>query len=154
MSNKFMGLFAIISLVFMIGMGAGLFMLWNKMSSSEAEGKESSKETAQEEEGKVGLGPMYSLDTFIVNLADDGGSRYLRVTMQLEMKDEKIKDALDKRLPQIRDSILMILPVKTFVEIQTISGKRVLREEILAKLNSILGEGSIVNLYFTEFVVQ
>jgi hypothetical protein len=33
---------------------------------------------------------LYTLDTMIVNLADHGGKRYLRVTMALELSDHGI----------------------------------------------------------------
>jgi len=54
----------------------------------------------------------------------------------------------------MRDSILMILPSKRFEDIKTLEGKALLRNEIIAKLNSLFGGESIANLFFTEFVVQ
>ncbi len=32
---------------------------------------------------------LYPLENFIVNMADSGGTRYLRVTLQLELDDTK-----------------------------------------------------------------
>ena len=98
---------------------------------------------------------VYSLDTFIVNLADKGGRRFLRVTMDLELKDESLAGEIDKRLSQIRDSILMIIPTKRFEDINSVEGKIALSDEIMTKLNSFLKDGSsITNIYFVEFVIQ
>jgi flagellar FliL protein len=97
---------------------------------------------------------VYSLDTFIVNLADKGGRRFLRVTMDLELKDESLAGEIDKRLSQIRDSILMIIPTKRFEDINSVEGKITLRDEIMTKLNSFLKDGSITNIYFVDFVIQ
>ncbi|MDL1983696.1 MAG: flagellar basal body-associated FliL family protein [Deltaproteobacteria bacterium] len=97
---------------------------------------------------------VYSLDTFIVNLADKGGRRFLRVTMDLELKDESLAGEIDKRLSQIRDSILMIIPTKRFEDINRVEGKIALSDEIMTKLNSFLKDGSITNIYFVDFVIQ
>jgi flagellar FliL protein len=57
-------------------------------------------------------------------------------------------------MPQVRDSILMILPSKQFVDISSVEGKIALRDEILANLNGFLLQGQVSKIYFKEFVVQ
>jgi flagellar FliL protein len=90
----------------------------------------------------------------VVNLADQDRERYLRVAINLELKEEAIAKDVEKRLPQIMDSILMILPTKKVQDIQSSTGKIALRDEILTKLNNIFKSDVIKNIYFTEFVVQ
>ncbi len=74
--------------------------------------------------------------------------------MDLELKDESLAGEIDKRLSQIKDSILMIVPTKRFEDINSVEGKIALRDEIMTKLNSLLKDGSITNIYFIEFVIQ
>jgi len=74
--------------------------------------------------------------------------------MDLELSSEETTDEIEKRLPQIRDAILTIVPAKTSKDINTIEGKTALRDEIMEKLNSFVKNGQITNIYFTEFVVQ
>ena len=147
-----------ISLLFMGVMGAGFFVMWGKISSLDrpagAQSEEVSEDMAEEKKAPDKFGPIFALDTFIVNLADKEGKRYLRVTMNLELKNDDLTDQLKKQLPRIRDSILMVLPTKKQEDITTVEGKIALREEIMTELDSFLGEGSITNLYFTEFVIQ
>jgi len=142
-------------MVLMLGLGGGLFMMWNKLSAlntqSVANAGEQHYNAASLEQP---LGPIFSLDTFIVNLADKGGNRYLRVTMDLELGNPELETEVTKRLPQVRDSILMILPTKRFEDISTVQGKTALRDEMLATLNEYLAQGKITNIYFKEFVVQ
>jgi flagellar FliL protein len=90
----------------------------------------------------------------IVNLADHGGKRYLRVTMALELSDPEAATTIESRLPQVRDAILMILPTKTYDEVSTTEGKIALRSEVMEKINSLMTKGRVNNIYFTEFVVQ
>jgi flagellar FliL protein len=164
MSNKVLIIIAAV-FVLMIGMmGAGFFIIWKQMNNAVAQvQQQNSEETAAEEappEPEVTIGPIYKLDTLIVNLADQGGKRYLRITMELELKPaenievNEVIEEVEKRLPQIRDSILMLLPTKQYADIATTSGKLALRDEIMAKLNAYLKKGQINTIYFTEFVVQ
>ncbi len=146
MSRKKLIIFIIIPLIFM-SVGAVSFVVWNKTSFFRSQ-------TEKVPENSEVIRSVYSLDTFIVNLADKGGRRFLRVTMDLELKDESLAEQIDKRLSRIRDSILMIIPTNRFEDINSVEGKIALRDEIMTKLNSFLKDGSITNIYFVEFVIQ
>jgi flagellar FliL protein len=153
MSNKLIFLVVAVLLVLTIGLTAGFFMMWHKLSDLNIQATKG----ATSNNGKVqaaALGPLYSLDTFIVNLADAGRNRYLRVTMDLELAASTDAGTLSERLPQVRDSILMILPSKQFDEIASMEGKIALRDEIMDKLNSLFARTVVTNIFFTEFVVQ
>jgi len=155
MSNKIMMLLIGVLMIFMLGMGGGLFMMWNKLSGLNVQGNANAG--VQPDQGKAvepPIGPIYALTTFIVNLADKGGNRYLRVTMDLELGNPELETELNKRLPQVRDSVLMILPSKRFEDISSAEGKVALRDQIIEKLNGFLTQGKITNIYFNEFVVQ
>lgn len=155
MSNKILMVLLGVLIVFMLGMGGGLFLMWNKLSALDAQSAaDAGEESEQAADLEQPLGPILPLDTFIVNLADKGGNRYLRVTMALELETNQLEDELNKRLPQVRDSILMILPTKRFEDISSAEGKTALRDQILEKINSILVLGKITNIYFKEFVIQ
>ena len=155
MSNKLLFIVLGVVLLLVIGMGGGLFMMWSKMSAintqiaTAAEAKDGQKATDQ-----LMIGPILPLDTFIVNLADNGGNRYLRVTMDLELGNPELEAEITKRLPQVRDSILMILPTKRFEDISTVQGKTTLRDQIMEAINGFLAQGKITNIFFKEFVVQ
>jgi flagellar FliL protein len=155
MSNKILVLLIGVMMMLMLGLGGGLFMMWNQLSALNAQSVADAGEQPDEVVSlEQSLGPIFSLDTFIVNLADKGGTRYLRVTMDLELGNSDLEDELYKRLPQVRDSLLMILPTKRFEDIRTMQGKTALRDEMLKTLNDFLAQGKITNIYFKEFVVQ
>ena len=155
MSNKILVLLISVLMVLMLGLGGGLFMMWNKLSDLNAQTVAIASDRAGVQGGVENLvGPIFSLETFIVNLADSGGNRYLRVTMDLELANPEMEAEITQRLPQVRDSILMILPTKRFEDISTVEGKTTLRDEVMATLNDFLVQGNITNIYFKEFVVQ
>ena len=90
MSKKVIIIIIAVFVLLMGMMGAGFFLLWSQMSATVAQvQKQNGAEEAPEEEVVVEetkIGPLYRMDTLIVNLADQGGKRYLRVTMELELK--------------------------------------------------------------------
>ena len=101
-----------------------------------------------------GLGMLYPMKPFIVNLIDPSGRRYLKATLSLELSGPLVKNEIDQRLPQIQDAILVLLSSKTFDDINTIQGKDRLRSEIMNRCNVFITTGQIKNVYFSEFVVQ
>ena len=153
MSNKLMFMLMAVLLVLMIGLAGGFFMMWNKMSALSAQANAAASPEAEQSQVPA-LGPLFSLDTFIVNLADAGRNRYLRITMDLELAESNDSAKLTERLSQVRDSILMILPSKQFDDIASMEGKIALRDEIITKINGLFAKNVITNIFFTEFVVQ
>ena len=151
MSNKLIFLIVAVLLVVTLGLAGGFFMMWNKLSALNTQ----SNAAAQNQQGQTAaLGKLFPLDTFIVNLADQERSRYLRVTMDLELLAPADTEKLNQRLPQVRDRILMLLPSKRFADIASTEGKTALRDEMIGKLNGLFPETVITNIFFTEFVVQ
>jgi flagellar FliL protein len=155
MSNKLLFIILGVVLLVVVGMGGGLMMMWSKLSTMNAQIVSSAEaKQGQKGSGDVMIGPIMPLDTFIVNLADPGGKRFLRVTIDLELGNPELQKELNTRLPQVRDAILMVLPTKRFDDISGTEGKIALRDELLASLNGFLTTGQISNIYFKEFVVQ
>ena len=94
----------------------------------------------------VNMGPVYPLDQFIVNLLSESGSRYLKTKVDLELSADT--------LTLIRDIVVSTLSSKTYEEVSTQKGKNRLKDEIVDRLNEVLADGHIKNIYFTDFVVQ
>ncbi len=97
---------------------------------------------------------MVDLGVFTVNLADKGTDAYARVAITLELSNEKVKREVDKRMPIIKDAIIDVISSKTSDFVRTPEGREALRLELIRRLNIILVEGGVRNIYFTEFVVQ
>jgi flagellar FliL protein len=99
---------------------------------------------------------VFPLRSFIVNLMDKRGigKKYLKLTMELEVGAEEDKRRVEKHIPQLSDTILLLLSSQSVKEINTMEGKIELKQTLLARMNRILGKGSVHKIYFTEFVVQ
>ena len=100
------------------------------------------------------IGILYPLDTFTVNLKSDAGRRYLKVTMSLELEGDELSIELDTNSPVLRDRVIRILTSKTLEEISSKKGKQKVSIQIMDTLNSMVSDGRINGIYFTEFVIQ
>ena len=99
-------------------------------------------------------GIIVPLQPFVVNLSGDDGHRFLRLVLALEVKDEKTKAEIDKRLPHLRNRLVFLLTSKAFADISSAQGKYQLQTEINKALNETLGAPLVRKTYFTEFIVQ
>ncbi|MEA3545017.1 MAG: flagellar basal body-associated FliL family protein, partial [Thermodesulfobacteriota bacterium] len=151
-SKKKLIIIIVAVLVLLIGAGVGYFFF---MGGEEEEEKISpEQEQAELEKLAKQVGPMVSIDTFIVNIMDDNESRYLKASITLEADTEEASMEITQRMPQIKDAILLQLGNKTFDEISDLQGKIQLRAELINKVNAILLQGKVKRIYFTDFVVQ
>lgn len=106
--------------------------------------------------GKEGeaSGTIKPLDPFVVNLSDGQGTRYLKAVVQLEMDGEMLAGEIDRKMPQIRDEIIMLLSSKSYDDLSSIPGKRSLKRVMVESINKYLTSGKVVNVFFSEFVIQ
>lgn len=100
------------------------------------------------------IGILYPLDTFTVNLKSDSGRRFLKTTISLELEGEELSLELDAKAAVLRDRIIRILSSKTLEEVSSKKGKNKLSAQIMDTLNSMITDGHIKGIYFTEFVIQ
>jgi flagellar protein FliL len=153
-SNKLLIIVIAGFLLFMILAGAGFFILWKKLPNPEGTKADANEETTQEEQVPLTVGPVFSLEPFVVNLADPVGNRYLRAKMTLELGSEELLEKMDKLVFPVRDQILTILSSKKYLEINTRQGKIQLRSEIATAADGLLGKGSVKKVYFSDLVVE
>lgn len=138
-------------LVLILGLGVlggGGFFAYTKFFAKDETPKEVQAKTAPPKP------VVKNLETFLVNLADPGGERYLKVTMQLSLNNEAVSQEIDARIAELRDAILMLLSSKEYDDISSLSGKLALKKTLMNNLNRVLKQGTVQDIYFTEFLVQ
>jgi flagellar FliL protein len=120
--------------------------------AAEAEGDEQEKIAEMLEKSAV-----LPLEPFIVNLADPEAPRYLKIKISLMVSDKtKEKELAENQALQlkIRDVILQSLTAKTSRDLINEDGKNKLRHEIQEKITVYFKEPKLVDVMFTEFVIQ
>ncbi|MFH1215707.1 MAG: flagellar basal body-associated FliL family protein [Pseudomonadota bacterium] len=100
------------------------------------------------------VGEIVPLDPFVVNLADPKGSRYLKMTISIEVETVETSERITKLAPKLRDIVIMMLTSLSFEEVMTPEGKLRIRDELLERFSRVTKPDKIKNIYFSEFVVQ
>ncbi|MCB1195578.1 flagellar basal body-associated FliL family protein [bacterium] len=114
----------------------------------------SSNEEEVNQEKVEDVGTIVPMPVLVVNVANTNGGRYLRAGVSFEVTDSGTASEIEKRNPQILDTLIMILTNKDIEDLVELTGKKQIRTEIKEKVNANLIAGKIKNVYFTEFVIQ
>jgi len=110
-----------------VGAGAAYFLAGG---SSDKEGEEKVE--------KQSPSVFFPLETFTVNLVPEFGDQYLQVEMTLKVSGQDIIDEVKKRMPEVRNRVIMILSSKRASELTTVSGKSALAESLNVQLNMLI----------------
>jgi flagellar FliL protein len=100
------------------------------------------------------LKDIYPLDPFIVNLSGESERNFLKVTVHLKLAKAECMPFVDPHVPEIRDSILLLLSSKEYEMIKSVQGKMELRDEVLERVNHIVKGNRVKGAFFTDFVAQ
>lgn len=147
------------ALNFLAVAGLGAFLVLRPPAgggaAAPAEGEHGAAASEHHEGEHHELGPLVEFESMIVNLADPGGSRYLKVTFQLELSSEEEAAGVEHHLVPVRDRILTHLGSLSVADVTGPDARTHLREQIVTLANEALGGGEAVrSVYFTEYLVQ
>ncbi len=149
--------------VILLALGAAGWFAWDLYIKEKLLGGAPVVDPAAEQgqEGKpigpalaTGTEQLVSLPTFIVNLADPLGRRYLKITMDVEVINESSAKELTAKEPKIRDAVILLLSSKSYQDLATMESKILLKKEVAERLNQALGGPKVLRVYITEMVVQ
>jgi flagellar FliL protein len=97
---------------------------------------------------------IFTLDPFLVNLADRDNVRFVKTSFQLGLAEEPDKKNMTMTVAAMRDSIITLLSSKTSEQILTPQGKEKLREQVRTRMNAISPGIKVLEVYIVDFVVQ
>jgi flagellar protein FliL len=100
------------------------------------------------------LGPLLEMEDFVVNIMQKDTTRFLKVGITLETKNQESSERIKNRMPQITDAVLLLVGNKQFDQIKDLQGKLQLKADLLAQINSLVGKDEVTEIFFTDFVVQ
>jgi flagellar protein FliL len=96
-------------------------------------------------------GPLYPMESFLVNIASDTGPKFLQTQMELELTDPALEDEVTRKKAALRDAIIVLLSSRTYKDLREPSGMKALRTDILKAMNNLLTTGKVREIYFTQF---
>lgn len=122
------------------------------LSSGPSEGQPTAQQTPGGDPKATGI--YASLPPFLVNLSDPLGKRFIRLSVDVEVANPAVVEELTKQNARIRDSINLLLGSKTYADLSPMEGKLRLKNEILDRLNQILGGPKVTRVFLTDIVIQ
>jgi len=100
-------------------------------------------------------GPVEPFDPFLVNLNEPGGGRFLRITVEVEVKNEDGLATLQAHKRKIRDELLRYLSNLRVEETLGETNRLRIRDGIISRIGTLLDNDKLVKgVYFPDFVVQ
>jgi len=139
-------------LVLILGGGTAAYM-FGFISTSEEEVDE------EESEEVIKVNEVISLQPLVANLSADSKMSYARIGITLGIYNpDPGTQVLDRELmvPKIKDQFLASVAVLTSSDLLNSETKKRLKSELKKQINAMLPEGGgrVVEIYFTEFIVQ
>lgn len=96
----------------------------------------------------------FSIDDLIINPAETRGTRYVVLSITAVAKGKNIDSRLEAKMPAIKDALNTLISRKTVLWLSDINNRPFLREEIKMMLETIIGDVTILRLYFTKYIFQ
>jgi flagellar FliL protein len=144
--RRFLWIGLAIAVLMLGGGGAGYY--WMNSQAATAEPEPEPHEPLHQ--------AVIPFDSFVVNLADSGGSRFLRVSLSLVVDDEESAEALEDPVTKIRvrSAILELLAQQSAAPLITPEGKTALKQAIAEQSRKAAPKVQVSNVFFSEFIVQ
>ena len=144
--RRFLWIGLAIAVLMLGGGGAGYY--WMNSQAATAEPEPEPHEPLHQ--------AVIPFDSFVVNLADSGGSRFLRVSLSLVVDDEESAEALEDPVTKIRvrSAILELLAQQSAAPLITPEGKTALKQSIAEQSRKAAPKVQVSNVFFSEFIVQ
>jgi flagellar basal body-associated protein FliL len=119
-------------------------------------------------------GPMLALESRVINLANStqsGAFKYAKVAVTIELrpddasfykldpearaKQEKTEtDAVSEDVPALLDALGSVVSSHDSATLNSIDGRANLKAELLEATRKVLGDKKVIDIYFTDFVMQ
>jgi flagellar basal body-associated protein FliL len=99
-------------------------------------------------------GPIVRLGVFVVQVRAAEGDHHAKVTLDVELAAEDDHKAIDRRMPQIRDMIILYYADRTTEELRGSDGLERVKTDLRRRMDRLVGAGRIRNLFVIDFVIQ
>jgi flagellar protein FliL len=99
-------------------------------------------------------GSVHLLENLVLNPAGSGGSRFLLLSLAIEVGTSKAGEEFKARDAELRDLILTALGKKTVDELTDIARRDEFKQELQVTVDARFGKKAVKSLYFPQFVVQ
>jgi flagellar FliL protein len=134
-------------LAVVIAGGAGYFFFGKTLMGSN---KPAEKQTHEE---KKEVGPIVALEPFIINVSGNA-SKFVKISVAVELGNEKVLEHTKKMIPVIRDMILTVLGSKAPEVFMDVNGRTAIKKELFDGINGLFRGSELKGVYITDIIMQ
>lgn len=99
-------------------------------------------------------GPLLTLEPMVVNLSDEGGTRYLKVSFDVEVEDAKAKAEFEKGMVVVRSEMTGYLSGLAVADTLGEENRQKIAATLVERINKMLGKEKAIRVLFKDFVIQ
>ncbi|MEF2146510.1 MAG: flagellar basal body-associated FliL family protein [Desulfovibrionaceae bacterium] len=148
----------IIILVLVLGIAGGAFMFKDKIMSMIGMGdstEQAEEPTSEELQAAPGFkGEMATVPDFVANINDPLGKRYVKLGLVVELINEEAMLEFNDAQVKVKNMLLILLGSKKPQEMLGPKNQLLLQQEIVDRINQIIGEGKVLQVYFSSYLLQ
>ena len=125
-------------------------------ADSAAAGESHDEEKDEKKKGDA-EGPaknVHTLDNLVLNPAGSNGTRFLLLSLALEVKNETVLEEMKSRDAELRDAVLATLGDKSVEQLAEMSTREALKTELRDVAAKLFKPGAVKRVYFPQFVIQ
>jgi len=158
----------------LVGIAGGAFvavpLLAGKLNASSAATASAKDEGEHDEDGDAGrdekdgtrngagkdanAAALYTVDNLVMNPAGTGGTRFIMVTVAIQLGEVAQVEALKQRDAELRDLIVGLFSRKTVDELADATRRDSLRAEVTAVVSPLVPRKAMRRVFFPQFVIQ
>lgn len=127
-------------------------------SATQAEAGEAAKGHGEKKGGHgekgEAQGSIVMMESVVVNLQGNERTHFLKVAPGLEVGSPETAAEIEERMPELRDLVISHFGSRGVDEVIGREGRERVKQALLADINGRLHAGQVLNIYFSDFVVQ
>jgi len=144
----------LIAIILVVQLAIALVVAKVIVSKALPKEEQAAEEQVEPDEKEEGRGSIVMLDDIIVNLKEGDRLYYLKLTVGLEVPNATVQKEVEARSAQLRDIIISMVSGMRISELDTLEDRNALKIRLLNKLSDVLKSGDLIQVYFSNFVIQ
>jgi flagellar protein FliL len=111
------------------------------------------QQTQGQQKEKKEIGPIVVLEPFIINVSGNT-SKYVKISVAIELNNEKAVEHTKKMTPVIRDMMLTVLGSKSPEVFMDVNSRTSMKKELHDGINGLFKGADLKAVYITDIIMQ
>ncbi|MEZ4749779.1 MAG: flagellar basal body-associated FliL family protein [Bdellovibrionota bacterium] len=153
-----------------IGIAVGMYIIWHSYSANRLVLSQFPDYAPTAERAPASVSPdyyayahsddvppvLFSLGEVLANISEPGtrANHFARLRLDFELFDEGGRHLMEEGEAGVKHTVIEILRGQSFTRLNTLDGKLYFKEELVAKINSLLNKPVIRQVHFASFYLQ